>query len=179
MMTRRLRALPALAFGLSLAGASWAALPPPSPAQAQAAAAKKAEADAKAARDKDALHASMDRISAQWRQRAAQEGWTIRPPPPVTGPLGVAASDPTPAGAGVPAPAPAGGAPGTSGAAPATAAAPRGARALHAAEVPVKSEKLGTARPSEDVKQGPTRSLPAGAAPTVNKHGVPDDATKQ
>ncbi|MDY0973748.1 hypothetical protein SOM61_02140 [Massilia sp. CFBP9012] len=179
MTVKRLRALSALALGLSLAGASWAALPPPSAAQAQAAAAKKAEADAKAAKEKEALNASMDRISGQWRQRAAQEGWTIKPPPPVTGPMGVAASDPTPASAGVPAPAPAGGAPGTSGAAPATAAAPLGARALHAATVPVKSEKLGTARPSEDVKQGPTRAEPAGASPTVNKQGVPRNAPKQ
>ncbi|RNF29112.1 hypothetical protein NM04_19605 [Massilia aurea] len=179
MTTKRMHTLAALALGLSLAGVSWAALPPPSPAQAQAAAAKKAEADAKAAKEKEALNASMERISGQWRQRAAQEGWTIKPPPPVGGPMGVAASDPTPASAGVPAPAPAGGAPGTSGAAPATAAAPLGARALHAANVPVKSEKLGTARPSEDVKQGPTRAEPAGASPTVNKKGVPENAPKQ
>ena len=179
MTVKRLRALPALVFGLTLAGASLAALPPPSPAQAQDAAAKKAEADAKAAREKEALNASMDRISGQWRERAAEEGWTIKPPPPVTGPTGVAASDPTPASAGVPAPAPAGGAPGTAGAAPATAAAPLGARALHAANVPVKSEKLGTARPSEDVKQGPTRAEPTGASPTVNKKDVPANAPKQ
>ncbi|AWL07111.1 hypothetical protein DIR46_23580 [Massilia oculi] len=179
MTTMRLRSLSALALGLGLAGASWGALPPPSPAQAQAAAAKKAEADAKAAREKEALSASMDRISGQWRERAAQEGWTIKPPPPVSGPTGVAASDPTPAGAGVPAPAPAGGAPGTSGAAPATAAAPLGARALHAANVPVKSEKLGTARPSEDVKQGPTRAEPPGTPQTMNKKGVPANAPAQ
>ncbi|OIJ43076.1 hypothetical protein [Massilia timonae] len=177
MTIRRLQCVLALASGL--AGASWAALPPPSPAQAQAAAAKKAEADARAAKEKEALNASMDRISGQWRQRAAQEGWTIKPPPPVSGPTGVAASDPTPPGAGVPSPAPAGGAPGTAGAAPATGAAPLGARALHAANVPVKSEKLGTARPSEDVKQGPTRAEPAGASPTVNKKGVPENAPEQ
>ncbi|MGF6179528.1 hypothetical protein ABIB42_000526 [Massilia sp. UYP32] len=179
MTIRRLQCVLALALASGLAGASWAALPPPSPAQAQAAAAKKAEADARAAKEKEALDASMDRISGQWRQRAAQEGWTIKPPPPVSGPTGVAASDPTPPGAGVPSPAPAGGAPGTAGAAPATGAAPLSARALHAANVPVKSEKLGTARPSEDVKQGPTRAEPAGAAPTVNKKGVPENAPEQ
>lgn len=179
MNVKRLRPVLALAGGLVLAGTSWAALPPPSPAQAQAAAAKKAEADAKAAKDKEALAASMDEISGQWRRRAAQEGWTIKPPPAVSGPTGIAASDPTPASAGVPSPAPAGGAPGTSGAAPATAAAPLGARALHAANVPVKSEKLGTARPSEDVKQGPTRAEPAGTPPTVNKKNVPANAPKQ
>ncbi|WP_313632914.1 hypothetical protein [Massilia timonae] len=123
MTIRRLQCVLALASGL--AGASWAALPPPSPAQAQAAAAKKAEADARAAKEKEALNASMDRISGQWRQRAAQEGWTIKPPPPVSGPTGVAASDPTQASAGVPSPAPAGGAPGTAGSAPATGAAQR------------------------------------------------------
>ena len=179
MKTSMARHLLALASGLVLAGAAGAALPPPSPAQAQEAAAKKAQADAKAAKDKEALAASMDKISGHWRQRAAQEGWTIKPPPAVTGPMGVAASDPTPASAGVPSPAPAGGAPGTAGAAPATAAAPLGARALHAANVPVKSEKLGTARPSADVKQGPTRAEPAGTPPTVNREGVPANAPKQ
>jgi len=173
------RPLQALVTAMGLAGSAWAALPPPSPAQAQEAAAKKAQADAKAAKDKEALAASMDEISGHWRQRATQEGWTIKPPPLVAGPTGVAASDPTPASAGVPSPAPAGGAPGTAGAAPATAASPLGARALHAANVPVKSEKLGTARPSEDVKQGPTRAEPAGASPTVNKKGVPANAPKQ
>lgn len=179
MTITRLRALLVLGLGLSLAGASWAALPPPSPAQAKAAAEKKAAADAKEARDKEALNASMDEVSAQWRRRAAQEGWEIRPPPPVAGPTGVAASDPTPASAGVPAPAPAGGAPGTSGAAPATAAAPLGARALHAASVPVKSEKLGTARPSEDAKQGPTRAEPPGTPQTMNKKDIPENAPDQ
>jgi len=173
--TQALRRL-ALAAGLALAGPAWA-VPPPSPAAA--AAAKKAQADAKAAMEKEALNAAMERIAVYWRQRAAQENWTIKPPPPVTGPTGIAASDPPAASAGVPAPAPAGAAPGTAGAAPATAAAPLSARALHAANVPVKSEKLGTARPSEDVKQRPTPTLPAGAAPTVNKKGVPDDAPKQ
>lgn len=181
MKTRRnVMGMPALvAAMLALAAPAWAALPPPSPAQAQAAAAKKAQADAKAAKEKAALEASMERIGTHWRQRAAREGWTIKPPPPVTGPTGIAASDPTPPGAGVPAPAPAGAAPGTSGAAPATGAAPLSAHALHAANVPVKSEKLGTARPSEDVKQGPTRAEPRGASPTVNKEGVPANAPKQ
>lgn len=38
-----------------------------------------------------------------------------------------------------------------------------------AAQVPVRSEKLGTAPPSEDVKARPTQAVPRGTAPTVNK----------
>jgi len=168
--------------GLALAGAALAALPPPSPAQAQAAAAKKAEADARAAQEKERLAASMDNVSAHWRQRAASEGYKIVPPPTLASaapaPL-AAASDVTPPAAGIPAPAPANAAPGTAAAAPATGAAPRSVHALRSAMVPIKSEKLGTARPSEDVKRAPTQSLPRGAAPTVNRPGVPDDAPKQ
>jgi hypothetical protein len=37
---------------------------------------------------------------------------------------------------------------------------------------PVKSEKLGTAPPSTDVKAGPTKAEPAGTPPTVQK-GTP------
>lgn len=142
------RSMLALAAGLALGATAWAALPPPSPAQAQAAAAKKAEADARAAKEKEALAASMERISGYWRQRAAQEGWRVRP--------AVAMAS-----------------------APAAGAAPLSQPALDAAKVPVKSEKLGTARPSEDVKAGPTRREPAGTPPTVNRPGVPDNAPKQ
>jgi len=180
-MTHRAMATLLLAGGLGLAANALAALPAPSPAQAQAAAAKKAEADAKAAQEKERLAASMDRVSARWRQRAASEGYKIVPPPVAAAapvPL-VAASDVTPPAAGVPAAAPANAAPGTAAASPATGAAPRSVHALRSATVPVKSEKLGTARPSEDVKRGPTPTLPAGAAPTVDKKGVPDDAPKQ
>jgi hypothetical protein len=170
-----------LVAGMGLAGAGRAALPPPSPAQAQAAAAKKADADAKAEQEKERLAATMDRVSTRWRQRAASEGYKIVPPAVAAAapvPL-VAASDVTPPEAGVPAAAPANAAPGTAAASPATGAAPRSVHALRSAAVPVKSEKLGTARPSEDVKRGPTPTLPAGAAPTVNKKGVPDDAPNQ
>lgn len=145
-----------LAAGMGLAGAAPAALPPPSPAQAQAAAAKKAEADAKAAQEKARLAASMEDVSKRWRERAASEGYRIVPPTAL-----------------------ASAAPGTAAAEPATGAAPRSLHALRSATVPIKSEKLGTARPSEDVKRGPTPSLPRGAAPTVNKAGVPDNAPKQ
>lgn len=169
------------AAGMGLAGAAFAALPPPSPAQAQAAAAKKAEADAKAAQEKERLEASMENISRRWRQRAASEGYKIVPPAALASATpvpSVAASDVTPPEAGIPAPAPANAAPDTAAAAPATGAAPRSEQALRSAMVPIKSEKLGTARPSEDVKRGPTQSLPRAAAPTVNKKGVPDDPVK-
>ena len=172
----------ACAAGVGLAGAALAALPPPSPVQAQAAAAKKAEADAKAAQEKERLAASMENISTRWRQRAASEGYKIVPPTALDGaaPMPpVAASDVTPPEAGIAAPAPANAAPNTAAAAAATGAAPRSVHALRAAMVPIKSEKLGTARPSEDVKRGPTPSVPRGAAPAVNKKGVPDNAPKQ
>jgi len=193
----RLRAL-MLAAGLAWAGAALAALPPPSPAQAKAAADKKAQADAKAAKDKEALAASMDEVSDAWRKRAAAEGWTIKPPVTVASASGapvnqasaasatpanvaaaVAVGTPafvaTPPAAGIPAAPPASATPGTPGARPATGAAPRSPQALNAANVPIKSEKLGTARPSEDVKRGPTTALPKNAAPTVDKPGVPEN----
>jgi len=51
------------------------------------------------------------------------------------------------------------------------AAAPAGAAA------PIKSEKLGTAAPSADVKQAPTQPQPRNAPPTVQK-GTPDVKNK-
>jgi len=190
-----------LVAGLTLAGTAFAALPPPSPAQARQAAAKKAEADAKAAKEKERLAASMDAVSTRWRQRAAAEGWKIKPPVTVataTGApvnqasaaaatkeniaagsmVGTPAFVATPPSAGIPAPAPKNATPGTAAASPATGAAPHSPQALNSANVPVKSEKLGTARPSEDVKRAPTRSVPKGASPTVNKEGVPKDINK-
>jgi len=167
-----------LVAGMAGAGVAMAALPAPSPAQAQAAAAKKAEADAKAAKEKEQLAASMDALSARWRQRAATEGYKIKPPVTVAAAPKGMPGDVTPPQAGMPAAAPINAAPGTAAAAPATGAAPRSVQALNAANVPVKSEKLGTARPSEDVKKEPTRAVPKGASPTVNKEGVPKDINK-
>ena len=46
------------------------------------------------------------------------------------------------------------------------------AAAPAAPAVPIKSEKLGTAPPSTDVKAGPTKAEPAGTPPTVQK-GTP------
>lgn len=168
----------------------------PTPAQ-QEAAAKKAAADAKAARDKELLSAAMDRSAERWRKQAPDKGWRIQPPPAVTGvPPAVAAANVrpgavrdaaeaglvppgvTPPGAGMPADAPQNAA-GAAATAPATGAAPRSPQALSAANVPIKSEKLGTAPPSGDTKSRPTPSLPRGTAPAVQKAHSPDTANKQ
>lgn len=58
---------------------------------------------------------------------------------------------------------------GKAAASPGNGAAPRSPQALQSADVPIKSEKLGTASPSADVKKQPTGSLPKGAAPTVDR----------
>jgi hypothetical protein len=79
----------------------------------------------------------------------------------------------------MPAAPPANAAPGTAAARPATGAAPLSPQALNAANVPVKSEKLGTAAPSEDVKRGPTKSVPKGVGPAVEKEHTPKTANKQ
>jgi hypothetical protein len=148
----------ALLTGLAMHGAALAVLPPPTPEQARAAAAKKAQADAKAAKDKEQLAASMDEISTQWRQRAASEGWRTNAPVAVkTAPPAVANA---PTASGQPA-------------APGAATTPGGPLGNtvppQAMGAPIRSEKLGTAPPSADVKEGPTKPLPAGAAPTVDK----------
>lgn len=178
--------------GLVASGsAAWAALPKPALTQAQqeAAAAKKAEADAKAARDKELLAASIDSVSARWRAQAPAKGWRINPPVAiVAAPAAPAAAAPaagavpagvTPPSAGMPAAAPANAAPGTAAAAPATGAAPLSRQALNAANVPVKSEKLGTAAPSEDVKRSQTKAVPKGVGPAVEKDSTPKTANKQ
>jgi hypothetical protein len=165
-------------------GTVRAALPPPTPAQQQAAAAKKAQADAQTAKDKESLASSMDALAARWRARAAQQGWKSHPP------VAIAAA---PAAPGAPAVAagvanPASGTPPVSraaeaannvalGATPGSGAAPLSPEALAAAKVPVKSEKLGTAPPSRDVKAGPTQPVPHGTGPTVQK-GSPDASKK-
>jgi colicin import membrane protein len=135
----------ALALALSAATAH-AALPPPTPAQQEAAAAKKAAADAQAAKDKASLAASMDAITARWRSRASAQGWKTHAP------VAIVAAAPA--------------------AAAAPAGQPDGKLTPAGAAAPIKSEKLGTAPPSTDVKAGPTRAEPAGTPPTVQK-GTP------
>lgn len=58
---------------------------------------------------------------------------------------------------------------GVSASSPGGGAAPRSPQALQSANVPIKSEKLGTAAPSLDVKKQPTQSVKAGASPGVDK----------
>ena len=134
-MNRQLRLACVLAGLMACSAASMAALPKPvlSPAQQQAAAAKKAEADAKAAKEKEALAASMDTLSTRWRSQAAGKGWRIHPP------VAIAAA---------PAPAVPGTASGTaSGAAPAAAQgmAPNMAQGVPAG-TPLGAMPAGTAR---------------------------------
>jgi hypothetical protein len=137
-----------LALALA-AAAAHAALPAPTPAQQQAAAAKKAAADAQAAKDKQELAATMDAITARWRARAAAQGWKTHAPIAIA-----AAAGPAAAPAAVP------------------AGQPDGKLTAAGAAAPIKSEKLGTAPPSTDVKAGPTKAEPAGTPPTVQK-GTP------
>ena len=129
------------------AATAHAALPAPTPAQQQAAAAKKAAADAQAAKDKQELGASMETIAARWRARAGAQGWKTHAPIAIA-----AASSPTQAAA--------------------PAGQPDGKLTAAGAAAPIKSEKLGTAPPSTDVKAGPTKAEPAGTPPTVQK-GTP------
>lgn len=132
-----LRPIAALAL-LAASGLAGASLPPPTPAQAQAAAAKKAAADAQAAKDKQELAASVDAVTAHWRARAAAQGWHTNPA------VAVAAPPKPPAGATA---APAGTTPAAASAPPTPAKPPP--------PMPIKSEKFGTAPPSEDVKKKP------------------------
>jgi hypothetical protein len=144
------KGLTALAL-VCAAATAHAALPAPTPAQQEAAAAKKAAADAQAAKDKQELSASMDAIAARWRARAGAQGWKTHAP------VAIAAA---PAAMGAP----------TQAAAP--AGQPDGKLTAAGAAAPIKSEKLGTAPPSTDVKAGPTKAEPAGTPPTVQK-GTP------
>lgn len=85
------------------AGAAQAALPPPTPAEAAAQAAKKAAADAQAAKDKQALLATMDMLAARWRSRAAANGWPLHAPTPVVAAAAPPATVPAPAASAKPA----------------------------------------------------------------------------
>jgi hypothetical protein len=136
---------------IALPSLAPAALPAPTPQQAQAAAEKKAQAQIVAEKEKQALLARMDVVTERWRSRAASEGWQVRPPVAIAAAAPAAA--PAQAGtAGALAPASP-----VAGAGPApTAAAPAAAAAVP----PIRSEKAGTAPPSEDVKKVPTGKVP-------------------
>jgi hypothetical protein len=117
-----------------VSGMSIATLPPPTRAQTEAAAAKKAEADAEAEKAKRELAASMERIAERWRARAVANGWPTHPPTPVASPIKA-----------LDAPA----------AQTSASGQPGGRRGSDAREAPKRSEKAGTAPPSEDVKKAP------------------------
>ena len=186
----RAQATAALA-SLLTASLAWAALPAPTPAAQQAAAVKKAAADAEAAKQKQLLAESMESLSARWRSNAGAKGWTTHPPVaiaaapaagvPLPGAVPAAVQTTGVATTGTPMPGVAPSATGVSAntltgtpagnaaASPGNGAAPRSAQALQSANVPIKSEKLGTATPSADVKKEQTRSMPKGASPAVDK----------
>lgn len=124
---------------LAIPAVAVAKLPPPTPAQAQVAAEKKALAQAQADKEKQALAASMDALSARWRSRAATEGWAVKPAVSVAAPLPALMQPATQAG---------------------PAGQPGGVMGQAAQAAPIKSEKSGTAVPSEDVKKRPTPSMP-------------------
>jgi hypothetical protein len=110
---------------------SLAKLPPPTPEQAQQAAAKKAQADAQSEKDKKALAATMDAVAARWRSQAAAKGWTTHPPTPVAAVPGMNVTTSQSSASGQ----------------------PGGQQGSAAKQVPIRSEKAGTAPPSTDVKQ--------------------------
>lgn len=123
----------------TLAGSVRADLPKPTPAEAEAAALKKAQAAAQAEKDKQALLATMDAITARWRSKAAAAGWRTYPPVPVAAPASAVSMPTTQAG---------------------SSGQPGGRMGAAAQAAPVRSEKSGTARPSADVKQAPSQPLP-------------------
>lgn len=116
-------------------GAAGAKLPPPTAAEAQAQAAKKAAADAQAEKDKQALLARMDALTAAWRGKAGEKGWKLNAPTPLPAPVAALT-------------------------APATQSAPSGQPdgklTATGAAAPMTSEKSGTAAPSKDVKPAPS-----------------------
>lgn len=127
------------AAALAIGGMALAALPAPTPQQAQAAAEKKAQAAAQAQKEREEMLAAMDAIAARWRARAAKEGKPTNPPVPVAAPT-----------AALTAPA--------EGKGP--AGQPGGRLGPAAKDAPVRSEKAGTAPPSEDVKKAPSQPMP-------------------
>ena len=121
-----------VALSLALVPSSVTAkLPEPTPEQARAAADKKAQAAAQAEKDKQALVNKMDEVAERWRKRAAEKNWKVHPPTPVKAVAGIDASS------------------GQSGA----SGQPGGKIGEAAKQLPIRSEKHGTAAPSRDVKQ--------------------------
>jgi hypothetical protein len=116
-------------------GAALAALPPPTPAQVEQQKAKKAIADAQAEKDKQALLAKMDQLTASWRGKAGAKGWTVNAPTPLAA---QAQAVTAPALQSAP------------------SGQPNGQLTATGAQAPITSEKAGTAAPSTDVKTAPS-----------------------
>jgi len=129
---------------MSGALSAHATLPPPTPEEAQAQAVKKAAADAQAAKDKDALLASMDALSTRWRANARAKGLKVNPP---TAMASASVAVKAPAAQNSP------------------TGQPDGKLTAAGAAAPKTSEKAGTAAPSKDVKPAP--SPPAASVKTV------------
>jgi type II secretory pathway pseudopilin PulG len=140
MHIKTLIAVVVLAGWSTLAGAK---LPPPTPAQVEAQAAKKAAADAQAEKDKVALLAKYDELSARWRSKAAEKGLKVNAPTPL--PAATAAVT-TPATQSAP------------------SGQPDGKLTATAAAAPMTSEKSNTAVQSADIKRAP--SPPASSVKT-------------
>jgi colicin import membrane protein len=104
----------------------------------------------------------MDAVSAHWRSRAAQQGWKTHPA------VAIAAAPGAGSGSGLSGP--------ITGAGP--AGQPAGQLTQTGASLPIRSEKLGTAPPSADVKKAPTQAQPKNAPPTVQKD-TPKDVSKK
>lgn len=121
------------------AASAFAKLPPPTAAQAEAAAQKKAQAAAQAEKDKQALAASMDAVASRWRANASSHGRKVNAPTPVASPAAAI---------------------GTAAAQSSQSGQPGGKLGSTAQNAPVKSEKSGTAPPSENVKTKPTGAPP-------------------
>jgi len=130
----RHNAIPRIAAVLMtlLSATASAKIPPPTPEQATAAAEKKAKEAAQAEKDKQSLAASMEEIAGRWRANAARNGWQIHPPTAIAAPAKA-----------IDAPA----------AQSSASGQPGGRQGSAAQEAPVRSEKSGTAPPSEDVKK--------------------------
>ena len=97
-------------------------------------------AQQEAERAKQNLANAMDTVSKRWRTRATANGWELFPPTPVNASLGFDASA-TQAGA---------------------SGQPGGRLGPAAQQVPINSEKSGTAAPSADVKQDSKPQSPPG-----------------
>jgi hypothetical protein len=130
MRSPKWRLIAAVLLFSSAPGLALAKLPPLTPEQEQAAAAKKAQAAAQQEKEKQQLGESMDKIADRWRARAAKEGWKTQSPTAVSAPAGFDASAAQSSSSGQ----------------------PGGKLGEDAAKAPMRSEKAGTAPPSEDVK---------------------------